>query len=67
MKVERKAAQEMMKNIESMSLSEVSLNSPASRAETNLILAKILNQKHSLHVTRKASTFNEVLQMSAAA
>jgi hypothetical protein len=67
MKAERKLEQEIIKNLnQNISLEDISLNSSGSRAETDMLLMKLLNKYH-LHHARKQSTSCQIHRLIEAA
>ena len=59
---------ELLKNLtEQNSLEDVLLMSSGSAEITNLVLMKIINRQHNLHVIPKSSTSCPILKGSAAA
>ena len=67
MNIRSRAEREILKNLDSMSLSEVFLVSLGSRAETNMVLMKLISRLHCLHVIRNKSESYQVRKISAAA
>ena len=55
MKAERKLEQEIIKNLNSMSLDEIFLFSSGSSEQINIIMMELINKYHT-HVARKLST-----------
>jgi molybdate-binding protein len=59
---------ELLKNLNNQnSLEDVLLMSQGSAEITNLILMKIINRQHNIHVVQKSSTCCQILDSSAAA
>jgi len=68
MNIRSRTEKELVENLnQNLSIQEVYFDSTASKADTNLILAKILNQIHSLNDIRLVSTFYQIHKISSAA
>jgi len=68
MNIRSRTEKELVENLnQNLSIQEVYFDSTASKADTNLILAKILNQIHSLNDIRLVSTSYQILKVSSAA
>lgn len=67
MKDVRKAEREIIVSLnQNISLEDISLNSSASRAETDILLMKLINKYH-INTVRKSSTSCQILKISSAA
>jgi Ran GTPase-activating protein (RanGAP) involved in mRNA processing and transport len=67
MNIRSRTIREVVKGLdEQSSLPEIILSSSASKAESNRILAEIINQRHQLHFTRVASDFMSIVKAKVA-
>jgi hypothetical protein len=67
MKAERKLEQEIIKNLNSMGLAEIFLLSSGSAEQINMIMMKLINQKHHIHSARNKPTCCQIHRLTEAA
>jgi hypothetical protein len=61
-----KLEQEIIKNLNSMGLADIFLISSGSAEQINMIMMKLINQKHHIHFARKKPTCCQIHRLSAA-